>query len=146
MRHRPNQLICGIDGTPFVHVALGLCLALLLFFVSVPQPFHDAMTRNLPQVSHPVSMSHADREDAMIVTVARDDKVFFRSELINPVQLQVKIREAVEQGSERKVYIRADARARYGWVAEVLDGVRAAGIEQIGFLVEQRRTPVLYKQ
>jgi biopolymer transport protein TolR len=82
----------------------------------------------------------------MIVTVARDNKVFFRSELINPVQLPVKIREGIDQGSERKIYIRADARARYGWVAEVLDGVRAAGIEQVGFLVEQRRTPVSYPQ
>ncbi len=71
----------------------------------------------------------------MIVTVARDSKVFFRNEPINPAQLPVKFRECIEQGSERRVYIRADSRARYKWVAEVLDGVRDAGIERVGFLV-----------
>jgi biopolymer transport protein ExbD len=38
---------------------------------------------------------------------------------------------------ERKVYIRADGRAWYGTVKEVLDGVRAAGVEKVGFLLEQ---------
>ncbi len=84
-------------------------------------------------------MAHADWKDAMIITITRDDHVFFRSESINPVELPDKIRESVNQGSENKVYIKADARAKYGWVAEVLDNIRTAGIEKIGFLVEQRR-------
>jgi biopolymer transport protein TolR len=138
MRHRPNQLICGVNGTPFVHVALGLCLALLLFFFSVPQRSHHPVGPDLPRVSHPVSMPHADREDAMVVIIARDHIIFFRGDRIGPDRLPAKIRESVKHGSENKVYIGADGRAKYGWVAEVLDGVRSAGVEKIGLLVYEK--------
>ena len=37
------------------------------------------------------------------------------------------------------IYLRADARARYGAVKEALDGIRDAGIDRITFLVEQER-------
>jgi len=74
-------------------------------------------------------------------SITRNDKVFFRTDLVRPDQLPAQIRESVSQGSEKKVYVRADARAKYGWVAEVLDNVCSAGVEKIGFLVEERRTP-----
>lgn len=86
-------------------------------------------------------MRGADREDAMTVAILRDDKVFFRNEGVTPDQLPSKIRESISQGSEKEIYIWADARAKYGWVAEVLDNVRSAGVEKIGFLVERRPTP-----
>ena len=36
------------------------------------------------------------------------------------------------------VYIRADARTKYGNVVEVLDSLRSTGIEEIAFVVEYR--------
>jgi biopolymer transport protein TolR len=96
---------------------------------------------DLPHVGHPVSMAHADREDAILIAVTRDDKIFFRADKVSLDQLPAKIRESLNQGSEKKVYIRADARAKYVWVAEVLDNVRSTGVERIGFLVDQRRPP-----
>jgi biopolymer transport protein ExbD len=140
-RHRPNQLICGIDGTPFVLVSVLFFFVLLVFFLTRPTSFHGGVRPILPQADHPVNMGHANREDAMTVSIFRDDKVFFRNERVSPDQLPDRIRESIKQGAEGKVYIRADARAKYGWVAEVIDSVRSAGVEKIGFLVDQRRTP-----
>jgi biopolymer transport protein TolR len=96
---------------------------------------------DLAQADHPISMPKAVREDAMVVAVMRDGKVFFGTDRIKPWNLPVKIRDSVSHGAERKVYIKADARAKYGAVKDVLDGVRSSGIEKIGFLVERRRTP-----
>lgn len=50
-----------------------------------------------------------------------------------------KIRESVQSGSERRVYLWVDAKAKYGDVKVVLDGVRDAGIEKVALLVEQQR-------
>ncbi|PYX69433.1 MAG: hypothetical protein DMG72_20870 [Acidobacteria bacterium] len=86
-------------------------------------------------------MRGANREDVLVVAIFRDGKVFFGRDLIMPDQLPFEIREAVSRGAERKVYIRAEARVRYGTVLQVLDGVRSAGVENVGFLVEQRRVP-----
>jgi biopolymer transport protein ExbD len=93
---------------------------------------HHGFGPDLPRVSDPVSMPHASREDAMVVAIMRDDKVFLRRDLIRSDQLPAKIQESMRLGSERKVYIRADGRARYRWIAEVLDCVRSVGVEQIG--------------
>ena len=77
----------------------------------------------------------------MVIGIQRDGRVLFGRDPVRPSDLPPKIRESVSYGSERKVYIKADARAKYGSVAEVLDAVHAAGIEKIGFLVYQRKTP-----
>jgi biopolymer transport protein ExbD len=45
-----------------------------------------------------------------------------------------------DRGVERKVYIVADMRAKWGAVKIVLDGVRSAGILRVAFLVDQRRS------
>src|SRR6266851_1607602 len=137
-RHRPNQLICDINVAGFA----GVMLALLWLLMPSPGDIdvHRWVLVDMPNAVHPVSMRGADREDAMIVAITRDDRIFFRTDRVAPDQLPAKIQQSLSQGSERKVYIRADARAKYGWVAEVLAGVRSAGVEKIGFLVDKRPT------
>jgi len=134
---RSNELICYINVTGFVSVMFVLVVAYMFQPVMFP---HHGSAVDMARVSHPISMSHADREDAIVIGVMRDNRVFFRSDPITPSQLPAKIRDSINRGSERKVYIRADARAKYAWVAEVLDNVHDAGIEKIGFLVDQRKT------
>ena len=88
-------------------------------------------------------MQRADREDSLLVVVTKNGDVFFGTEKLTSDQLPGKIREGLRQGAERKVYIKADGRAKYGKVAEVLDGVRAARITNIAFLVDQRKSPLM---
>jgi biopolymer transport protein TolR len=136
---RSNDLICHINVTGFVSVMLAL---LFMFMVKDPVcSFGRGVPVDLTKVSYPVPMRAADREEAMIVLITRDDKIFFRTDKVRVDELPDKIRESVSQGSEKKVYISADARAKYLWVAEVLDNVRSTGVERIGFLVDQRRPP-----
>jgi biopolymer transport protein ExbD len=102
-RHRPNQLISGIDGIPFVHVAIVFSFVVLVIFLTLPIPVHGGIRPILARVGHPVSMAHANREDAMIVTIFRDDKVFYRSDLVRSSELPAKIRQSLNQGAEREV-------------------------------------------
>ena len=137
-RHRTIPIFCGIERTPFVNVFVVLATLFLFMVLCTPRPFHQGF-RSLPQVGHPVSMVHADRENALVVAILRDGQLFFRTDRVSNEELPGRIREGVRQGAERKVYIRADARAKYAWVEEVLDAVRVSGIEDVGFLVDQRR-------
>jgi biopolymer transport protein ExbD len=67
-------------------------------------------------------------------------EIFFNRDLIESTdRLPGLMREQVRLGSQRKVYIRADARARYRTVKDVIDAVHYAGIEQIAFIADQRR-------
>ncbi len=136
-KRRPNQLISTINVAGFA----GVMIVLLYLFMPVEYHGQRGAYVDYPKVGHPVSMPHANREDALVITVSRDDKVFFRNDPVRLDDLPARILEGVKQGAEKKVYIKADARAKYGWVAEVLDNVRSAGIEKIAFLVDQRRAP-----
>ena len=39
---------------------------------------------------------------------------------------------------DKRVFIRADARAKYGSVVDVVDNVRSAGVDDVGLLTEQK--------
>jgi biopolymer transport protein TolR len=96
------------------------------------------MPVDLPHVSNAREMSGADREDALVVAITRDGQLWLATDQITPENLTAAIRERVGQGAERKVYIRTDTRARYGLVVRVLSNVRAAGIDQVAFIVSER--------
>ncbi len=135
-RHsKPSRLFCRIDVSAFASVTVFL----LAVFMVTTGPTHQGTSYDLPTVGHPIPMPRANREDALLVTVMRDGMIYFQNSRVVPNQMPAMIRDGVNRGAEQKVYIRADARARYGTVAAVLDAVHAAGVEKVTFLVGQRR-------
>jgi biopolymer transport protein ExbD len=119
---------------------LGVVLVVLLVFLTAPT-WHHTNAVDVPKVLHPVSIIGAAREDAMKVTTTRDGKVYFGVEQARSSNLSQKISDRVKDPEvEWKVYIVADMRARWGSIKPVLDGVHAAGIRRIAFLVDQRRS------
>ena len=75
----------------------------------------------------------------MIVMIMRNGDVFFGNDRISPERLAHALRAKVDGGSERKAYIRADARTLYRNVKQVLDAVHESGLVDVSFLVDQRR-------
>ena len=133
------RLFYSIDASALAAVMLVLVVVMMIA-QSAP---HHGFGPDLPHASHAVLMFGANREDAMVIAVMRDGKVFLGNEHIRSDQLSSKVLNRLkDRGLERKVYIRADGRAWYGTVKQVLDGVRSAGIERIAFLVVQRRPPM----
>src|SRR5579864_316440 len=120
---KPTSLISSINVTGGF-LSIMIVLFFTVFFAD-PGPLymhpHRGVGIDLPKVSHPSLMRTANREDAMTVAIMRDGKVFFRRNQVSVDQLQDKIRDGLREGSEKKVYIRADARAKYGTVKEALD-------------------------
>ncbi len=135
------KLFSDFNTLQFACVMSMVVFVILLVFMTIP-PGHYGVSADLPKVLHPVSMPGALREDAMQVFVSRDGKVYFGTDQILPSALAEKIQLRLQDhGIERKVYIRADARARYGAVKMVLEGVRSAGILRIAFFTDQRGLP-----
>ena len=92
-----------------------------------------------PKVFHSQPMPHANRENAIIVSVEWNGNVRLGETVIRSLdQLPIQIQDAVSHGSERKVYIHADAHVRYRDVRVVLSAVRSAGIENVAFFAYNR--------
>jgi biopolymer transport protein ExbD len=84
-------------------------------------------------------MPDADKEDALIVAVMRNGDVFFGNDRIQADQLTNKIKDRIANKVNKTVYLRADARAKYKAVVDVVDNVRAAGVDDLGLLTDQKK-------
>ena len=129
-----SKLICRIDMSGFLSI---MFFFVFLFIASSPI-ICGGRSVDLPKAISPTAESKSVREDAIIIAVARDGKIFCGNNRMLPDRLHTCIRDAVIKGSEPKIYIRADARARYGAVVDVLNVVRESEIQDIAFLAEQR--------
>jgi biopolymer transport protein TolR len=84
-------------------------------------------------------MQDADKEDAVLVAITRDGKVFLGSETVPLDQITTRVKSALEKKTDKKVFVKSDARAKYGYVVDVVDNVRSAGVDQLGLLTEQKK-------
>lgn len=137
------KLFSDFNTLQFGAVMAIVVFVLLLVFMVETKPC-GSVSADLAKVSRPISMRNALREDVMKVWIMRDGMVYFGSDRIDPDSLAEKIKDRLnDRGMERKVYIAPDARARWGSVETVLDGVRSAGIIRVAFLTDQRRVATL---
>lgn len=144
---RSSRLFSDFNNFRFAGVLGMVLFVVLLLFMTESSAHHYGYgsSVDLPKVSHPVSMSSANREDAMTVNVTRDGKIYFDTKQVRPADLPQKIADRLRDRSvERKVYIKADMRARWGAVKLALDAVRAAGILRVAFLVYQRQSGAVH--
>jgi len=137
---RSSKLFSDFNNLQFAGVLGMVLFVILLVFMTIPVHHYRHVPADLPKVAHPVSLPGADREDAMIVAVTRDGRIYIGTDQVTPAQLPVKIADRLkDQDVERKVYIVADMRARWGAVKAVVDGARTAGIMRVAFLTYQRQ-------
>jgi biopolymer transport protein TolR len=135
-RDEGKKVNSNINVTPMVDVML----VLLIIFMVITPMLQKGVSVDLAKVNNPEQMPDADKEDALIVAVMRDGKIFFGNDQIAVDQLTNKVKDRIANRVDKRVYVRADARAKFGSVVGVVDNVRAAGVDQLGLLTEQRKT------
>jgi biopolymer transport protein ExbD len=135
-RSRSTRLRVHMDASGFVSILLAL---LVMFMVRAVYETHSAVGVELPGSVNAIRMGGAAREDALIISIERDGKIFLRTAQVFPEDVTSQVKDALAKGAEKKVYIKADSRTPYRAVAKVLASVRAAGVERIGFLTAPTR-------
>jgi len=127
LRSRTGGTMLGeINVTPLVDVVLVL---LLVFMVTAP-----TMSRGI-DVSLPVAnQPRADEEDRITVSVNASERIYIGDQLVTPSLLEDRLRSMMEGRTTKVVYLRADESLRYGRVITVVDAIKKAGVEQIGFV------------
>jgi biopolymer transport protein ExbD/biopolymer transport protein TolR len=94
----------------------------------------------LAETDNPTAMPDADKEDAVVVAVTRDSRIYLGQNQVSEADLGAKVRDALENKTSKEIFIRADARAQYGTVTSAIDDIRTAGVDEVGLLTEQRQT------
>ena len=70
----------------------------------------------------------------------RDGRIYFGTDRVTLDDLTNKVKDRLANKVDKRVFIRADMRAKYGSVVDVVDNVRSAGVDDVGLLTEQKQT------
>jgi biopolymer transport protein ExbD len=134
-KQKAPDVVSDINVTPMVDVML----VLLIIFMVITPMLSKGVSVDLAKTKNPIAMQAADKEDAVMVAVTRDGKVYLSpgNAQTTADQLPAKVRDLLTNKLDKTVYIKSDSRARWEKVEDVVDNLRAAGVDQIGLLTEQ---------
>lgn len=144
-KKRSSGSISAINVTPMVDVML----VLLIIFMVVTPMLSKGVSVDLVRTRNPISMDEADKEDAVVVAITRDGRVFLGRDMIEPEELGPEVDDILGSRLDKTVYVKADARSRYEVVVDVVNILRAVGVDQLGLLTEriqQSSTPTVVVQ
>ena len=134
---RTNQMSSDINVTPMADVML----VLLIIFMVITPMLQKGVSVDLARTRNPEPMKDADREDAIVVAIVRDGSIFLQhptgAAKIRAETLTPRVKDLVSNRLDKTVYIKSDARAKYGDVVAVVDNIRAAGVDKLGLLTEK---------
>lgn len=133
---RRSRVGAKIGQWPLVGTSVALLLIIMASQGMVSQ-VHPMVVADLPFTAHAAPRPMAVRENAIKITLTRDGMIYFRNQKTTPQELTGLIHIAVEKGTERRVYLASDARAKYGDVKAVVDLIGQAGISDITLLAEK---------
>jgi biopolymer transport protein TolR len=128
-RGRRRGLLSEINVTPFVDVMLVL---LIVFMVTAPL-LTAGIKVELPKTD--ARALPADKEP-LTVTVLTDGSVFLQETPVEVTELLARLEAIAEAGYEQRIFIRGDAQADYGRIAQVMAVMSAAGYTNLGLVTD----------
>ena len=128
-----------VMATPNVIPMADIMLVLLVIFMVITPFLHPGAPVNMANAQNAEKMPSADRDDAIIVAVTRDGNFFLSpgNREISLSEIGDDVKDLVAARLDKTVYVRSDARAKYGDVVKAVDQIRGTGVENIGMLTEK---------
>jgi biopolymer transport protein ExbD len=127
------KAVADINVTPMVDIML----VLLIIFMVITPMLQKNMSVDMVRAANPRDMNDADKEDAVVLAITRDGNVFLGNTPITLDEITKTTKDMISSRLDKTVYVKSDARAKYGDVVKVINNVRAAGVDSLGLLTEK---------
>ncbi|HVY34030.1 MAG TPA: ExbD/TolR family protein [Caulobacteraceae bacterium] len=126
---RRRAVLSEINVTPLVDVMLVL---LIIFMISAP-----LLTVGVP-VDLPKTEAAAvnDQTEPLTITVQADGRIFMQSIETPFGDLSVRLRAMAGDGFDKPIYVRADGKAPYARVAQVMAALSVSGFTKINLITD----------
>jgi biopolymer transport protein ExbD len=121
-----SHAIGEINVTPLVDVVLVL---LLVFMVTAPM-MNRAIDVSLPVANQP----DKPPESPITVSINASGQLFIGDKAVNALLLEDRVKALMEGRTSKVIYLRADEGLRYGTVITVIDKLKTAGVDHVGFV------------
>lgn len=128
-RLSPN--LSEINVTPLVDVMLVL---LIIFMVTAPM-MQSGIEVNLPSAETRTEPSSG----GLVITVTKERYIYMDSRVVNIVLMEDEVKNHFLGRDKKIVFIKADKDVPYGFVIDVMDVLKKAGVETVGMIVEQKK-------
>ena len=129
-----------IMSEPNVIPMADIMLVLLIIFMVVTPMLQHGFSVEMAKVENPEEMQAADRDDAILIAVTRDGRYFLGTTQVNLDDITGKVKDLLSSRLDKTVFVKSDARAKYGTVVKAVDEVRSAGVDNLGLLTEKLET------
>ncbi len=116
-----------------------IMLCLLIIFMVVTPMLAPGIHVDLAAVNNARDMPGMEKDDAIVVGVSRDGAIYLGNERVSRGSITSRVRDLLAHRADEIVYVKSDARARYGDVVGVVDEIRAARGQQLALLTERKR-------
>jgi biopolymer transport protein TolR len=118
-----------INVTPLVDVMLVL---LIIFMISAP-----LLTVGVPlQLPKTEAGAMQDQNEPLTISIRADGSVFLNESEVQFAALSPALRQMAGEGLTRPIYVRADGRAAYAVVAQVMAAVSSSGFSNINLITD----------
>src|SRR5438270_13181103 len=91
--------VSDINVPPMVDIML----VLLIIFMVITPMLQKGTSVDLAKTQNPREMADAQKEDAVVLAITRDGKVFLGTNPVNPDEITVKVRDMVANRADKTV-------------------------------------------
>src|SRR5277367_5508096 len=116
-----------VMASPNVIPMADIMLVLLIIFMVVTPMLQKGVSVDMAKVNNAEDMQNADKDDAIIIAVTRSGETFLGSKKIALSEITSAVKDQIANRLDKTVFVRSDARAKYGDVVKAVDEVRSAG-------------------
>lgn len=124
---KSRMALSEINVTPLVDVMLVL---LIMFMVTTPL-MQQGIEVDLPKTA---SSGVEPTDEPFVLTISADKKITAGKVKLEMNELRPKLKAIFEKRKNKQIYLQADRKVDYGFVAEAMAEIRAAGIYNIGLV------------
>jgi biopolymer transport protein TolR len=129
---RVTSSLAEINVVPLVDVMLVL---LIIFMITAPM-IQRGIDVNIPVSTRSGQITNERVFVSVPLAYRQDHMVYIGDELIRAEVLQERIRQKMENRSDKEVYLRGDGGVQYQELMDVFDRLKAAGVEKVGLVTK----------